>query len=352
MDKAVEALQSTLATFAVDLDENKLVGDTGHKLKKLLHKCILTIRCEASQSTIGCYDILPAEILSMICEYLTARQVVALASTCREMQQRCTTDDIWQHFTRKIAKQYIERPEHKNHYWYYLAHRKYEPPEHGLVLISPCTYDKYTGDFVNGYRNGWGSLKDKYIGEWYMGLYHGEGTCYWDRYKGRFAYGYYHGTGTKRRGDKFWRGEWYYGEFLRGEWSDGKYTYEGEIAPMPIIRGVKRTSEDGEVMLATYYEGRVHEVEIQTSEANKEMIAAFGKLVFAVEARVLNDLYRGSIRDGKKHGLCEYIYGSGERRVGRYNDGAKDGWFMEFDAEGKRTIILWDKGEFVTVWED
>ncbi|MBQ4639621.1 MAG: hypothetical protein IJB69_03785 [Clostridia bacterium] len=106
----------------------------------------------------------------------------------------------------------------------------------GVIKAENSTY---TGDLVNGQREGYGREEwtdgTVYTGEYHNGLMHGKGMCVWPGgtvYSGEYVNGKRTGKGTLTWAD----GTSYTGEFLDGEmhgsgkliWPDGS-VYEGEF---------------------------------------------------------------------------------------------------------------------------
>jgi hypothetical protein len=355
MEEAVKALRNAMATLALKPD--CATRATADKFKRLLHESVLLLWCEQNSATTGCFQMLPPEILAMICGHLRTTEVVALASTCHELRSICTSDAVWSQFTPKIAQPLIPRPPHKSHYWYYLAHRVYTPPSHGIVLISPCTVVTesltYTGDFVDGYYEGWGHRDSPacvYTGEWYLGIWHGSGKLALkisdEKYEGGFAYGYYHGRGAWQKDEETYTGTFYYGKFMHGEWTENGAQCSGQCRAPPQEKTVKRIWKST-IAECTYVDGKCHGIKLLTCpRGTSESLFIDGRMAFIIKSDYPDIHAQGHAKDGKAHGLFRTMHKDcGDCEIGRYDTGNKQGWWLLKRKNGTRCLYKWKDGK-------
>ncbi len=169
------------------------------------------------------------------------------------------------------------------------------------IVIAECQ----KGDCVNG--EGTLSFSDdmKYIGEFQLGQFHGQGTLlsYGDKYVGEFKEGNYHGDGilTYSNGDK------YVGEFQLGQFH-GQGTF---------------TDSYGNVKEGRWSNNVFEIVKVETKNNESTNVVAE------------NEKNTIKVDDKKKTSLCQkgdcvngegtYIYENGNKYVGEWNDGLMHG---------------------------
>jgi hypothetical protein len=235
--------------------------------KQFLAKHELLMFLERINTTTGCFVLLPAEIVMLLCSYMKAEDIFMFSSTCRTLREICWCDaaePLWQRMCSQIEKPMLPKPEHKSYQWYFLAHRVVNTKNYTTPWITPCTFGNYTGDFVNGRRSGHGVIKKQgkntFTGQFLHGVRHGWGA-YENGvpYVGEFSHGKYHGQGKLAIGSSTYEGTFYYGKFMSGKWSEWKYgagqvEFEGQHR---ITCKLKRKTKDGECD-ETHVDGKAH----------------------------------------------------------------------------------------------
>ena len=169
----------------------------------------------------------------------------------------------------------------------------------------------YSGAFLNGKRNGQGTLTftngDKYVGEFKDGQYNGQGTytlANGNKYFGEFKVGKYNGQGTLT----FTSGEKYVGEFKNNR-PNGQGTF---------------TSANGEKYVGEFKDGEYNGQGTLTS-AN-------------------GDKYVGEFKDGKRNGQGSLTFSQGVKYVGEFKNNQPNGQGIFFSADGGIAVGEWIDG--------
>lgn len=149
----------------------------------------------------------------------------------------------------------------------------------------------YTGDLVDGVRQGYGRMDyndgASYEGEWNYGASHGYGTYVWangDRYTGEFSNGLCHGYGTFL---------WANGDRYTGEFNNGIKNGYGIL-----------WSENG-------------------------------------------NRYTGEFNDGTYHGYGTFVWANGDRYTGEFSNGLCHGYGTFWWTNGTSQSGYWENGVFI-----
>ena len=188
------------------------------------------------------------------------------------------------------------------------------------IVIAECQ----KGDCVNGV--GTYSLSDdlKYIGEFQLGQFHGQGTLlsYGDKYVGEFKEGNYHGDGilTYSNGDK------YVGEFQLGQ-------FHGQGTFTDSYGNVKEGRWSNNVF-------GIEKVETKNNESTN-VVANKEKSTITYSN---GDKYVGEFKDGKRHGKGTYNSSEGWIYVGDWKDGKMHGQGTYTGEYGDEYVGEWQDG--------
>ena len=172
------------------------------------------------------------------------------------------------------------------------------------IVIAECQ----KGDCVNG--EGTYSFSDdmKYIGEFQLGQFHGQGTLlsYGDKYVGEFKEGNYHGDGilTYSNGDKY-VGEFQLGQFhgqgtftdSNGNVKEGRWTHN-----VLEIKKAKTKNYESTNVVAENKKTKIEVIECYEEEWWGDCVR--GKIIYADGSK-----YEGELKDGKRHGKGRYTSG-------------------------------------------
>ena len=191
---------------------------------------------------------------------------------------------------------------------------------------------KYSGDFVNGRREGYGTMTYSdgaiYKGSWEYDRMEGKGTYTWkdgDKYTGDFHNGWREGSGiyTWSNGDKYvgsferskrsGKGKMTYtsGGSYDGEWEDGKWNGKGTI---------------------TYSNGDLYNGELKNGSRHGNGIIYYST----------GNQYEGNWVDDVFSGTGTYTWKSGDRYVGSFLKGKKQGYGTYTWKNGDKYIGYWD----------
>lgn len=183
---------------------------------------------------------------------------------------------------------------------------------------------KYTGDFVNGLREGYGVYNwksgNRYSGDWKAGLEHGQGTYLYkngDKYEGGFIKGEMDGKGIYTH----YGGEKYEGDYLKGK-RHGKGIYmfsNGEIYKGDFINDERSgkgvlTMPNGNRYEGDFVDGKV---------------TGYGIMYYD------NGIYEGFFVNSARHGVGVYrFFDSGIKVIGTFKNNKKHGYIKQLDKYG------------------
>ena len=172
----------------------------------------------------------------------------------------------------------------------------------------------YTGTWVHGKREGYGEMTGSngysYKGYWSQNTQHGTGTVTYtggDTYSGDFVDGQRHGQGTYT---------WTDGSVYTGAWVDGQRTgrgvmtwpngmrYEGDFAAGLQSGKGYLTWADGSYYMGDFQNGKMH-------GKGEYYYAQYGTM------------YVGDFVNGKRHGWGTYYYADGTTYTGRWENDAR-----------------------------
>lgn len=281
--------------------------------------------------------------------------------------------------------------------------RTYLTSPKDTTIYYPNSQSTYTGQVLNGIRNGFGTMTwqsgDKYVGNWDNGFRKGKGTYFWpdgDKYEGNWdnnkteGYGtYYWKNGNKYSGE--WRndkregqGEMKYTDGVyKGAWRDGKRNgygvfesndgnkyagnyvndsrdgygvyywsngnkYEGNWSENKRSGKGKMTYSDG-VYDGEWSEGKRDGYGVfKTNDGN--MYSGYYKNDkpegYGVYTWKSGDKYEGYYKNGLRDGQGTYTWTSGNKYVGEWREGKQNGKGVYYYASGKTKRGIWKNGEY------
>ena len=174
--------------------------------------------------------------------------------------------------------------------------------------------DLYEGEFLDGVREGNGTLTyyqkgDVYVGEFQNNMFHGFGVYTW--------------------GDFLENGEWVRGRRYEGSWSKGRRKGDG------VYFSGYGDSYEGQ-WEADFFEGEG----TLTKKHGDRMAGTFlrGKLAGEATIDYINgDKYSGAMRGGKRHGQGDFIYSGNQGSYkGEWRHGKKHGRGSRLFSDGSR----------------
>jgi hypothetical protein len=363
MAEFVDALERFTSLLDGDRSENAAdLLELKRQCKAVIHSRILAQYVQQSGSTIGCFVILPPEMIYLIIAQLSHTELLKFAISCKYMYKTC-----WEGAHEKLsARLYfyikpkqLEKLEDKSHNWFYLAHRVVDPKKYDVPLITPCTFGDYTGDFVDGQRSGFGILDDgerRYVGRFLYGEPHGLGSAVYrdeeghqtESYTGEYKYGKKHGNGRNETDEYIEEGRFVADFHVSGSWFDkaSKGKYFGDCGQ---LGRVKCTYKDGSICTGYATTGHMHgECTITASDWTAEALMCEDDIV-AAEYKLANGDH--FLKFGKYemplNGHHRYTYADGSVDVGVWKKGKKSGTFFHYDRKGKRTVQKWKKGHLM-----
>jgi len=197
--------------------------------------------------------------------------------------------------------------------------------------------DKYNGDFVNGFREGFGSYifssGASYVGSWKGGTYDGVGTFIWakgDKYIGEW-----------KNGKQDGQGKYIYtsGEVVTGKWENGEY--QGDYSNYSKKTGC--ISGDCTNGTGTY---KWENGDKYIGKFENEKLNGQGTYTFAS-----GEYYTGSWVKGKRNGYGKNVYTDGDISEGIWEDDRFVGKSTNYtgcvsgDCENGYGVYVWESGE-------
>ena len=197
--------------------------------------------------------------------------------------------------------------------------------------------DKYEGDFVNGFREGFGTYSFKsgasYTGSWKAGTYDGVGTFVWpsgDRYIGEWKNGKQNGQGKYIYAS---------GEVVTGTWLNG--SFQGDYSDYSDKTGC--VSGDCSNGTGTYIweNGDKYVGEFVNGVMNGQ-----GEYTFAT-----GEYYSGNWKNGKRNGYGKNVYVNGDIQEGIWEDDRFVGKATNYsgcisgDCDNGYGVYVWETGE-------
>uniref|UniRef100_A0A7S1KSR7 Uncharacterized protein n=1 Tax=Percolomonas cosmopolitus TaxID=63605 RepID=A0A7S1KSR7_9EUKA len=207
---------------------------------------------------------------------------------------------------------------------------------HGKGTLYYLDGSVYSGDFVNGQREGWGVFSTKsytYDGEFKNDCKEGFGVIIYangEQYEGKWRGGYPHGEGCYIFAD----GSKYVGNFERGlrngrgvlHYSDGITTYDGEW---------HNDKKQGKAQV-TFPNGKY------VGEMQNDMKEGYGRYVYKN-----GSVFSGYWHVNQKNGKGSFKNQDGSTYVGTWVSGAKDGVGIFTDASGVQYREKWKNGRLL-----
>ncbi len=207
--------------------------------------------------------------------------------------------------------------------------------------------DVYEGEFLDGAKHGQGQLNvycgDVYQGEFEYNLFHGSGTYTWKaytdqetqqfisgkRYQGDYINGKMHGKGVFHLGN----GDVYSGEFDKGTYhgtgllkcKNGDFFDGSWVRGLPGGVITRSIAETGDVWKGNMRQGKRHGHGRQTYGQGR-------------------GYYEGDWERDKPHGNGVRVYSNGSKYVGRFLDGEVHGEGTMFYANGDQYIGNFHRG--------
>jgi hypothetical protein len=337
--------------------------------KALKRQCVAFIKEQEqvlflarTNTTIGCFILLPTELTLHICGYTPPWEFFAFSATCRTLREICwseAAEPVWRAMCDDLPgavglnKLIMPKPAHKSYMWYFLVHRVVDKSNR-VPLISPCTFGEYAGDFVDGRRCGYGALtsgRRKFTGEFLDDEPHGRGAFDdGDPYSGEFVHGLYHGQGVLYDDGRY-EGKFYYGLFISGKWTrwdastSERWYYKGEHSHISEFKGKNNA---GDTISGTMVDGKLHGEYTTESPSGSSItgIACRGNMRLFTYKLCNGDTFTcSSTYEDEPHGKCKYTYADGSVDIGSWHNGKKSGVIFHYDSAGRRTIQEWKAGE-------
>ena len=186
--------------------------------------------------------------------------------------------------------------------------------------------DRYEGECENGKPHGKGTMfyadNRLYIGEWYSGIKHGYGLLTQkngDQYEGSFVNDKYNGKGTyyNHNGDRY-----------VGEWKDD------------VLHGLCTVyRKDGSHSTAMWENGK------QTVQLPEEVLADSDVKIHTINYGS-GDKYVGEYKDGKRNGYGTYCFSIGAKYIGHWKDDKYNGHGTFYNnVSGSRYVGEWKDGK-------
>ena len=216
--------------------------------------------------------------------------------------------------------------------------------------------DKYTGDWKNGMRDGFGTYfyngGSKYIGQYVQNSMTGQGTYYWaagDKYVGEWLNGKMNGNGTYYYANgKIEKGKWINGKFMGADniytgcisgncdngygvyiWESGE-KYEGNW------KNKKRNGQGTNYFVTGFvYEG----------EWLDDLRHGYGVLTFNSDSEF--DKFSGQWLNDKVSGYGTLLYKSGQKYIGDFKENMFDGQGTMYYTDGRIESGKWVQDKFV-----
>lgn len=218
---------------------------------------------------------------------------------------------------------------------------------------------KYSGDFVNGQREGYGTMQysdgAEYKGNWKNDRFEGKGTYLWksgDKYVGDFRYGWREGSGiyTWSNGDKYvgsfkrskrsGKGKMTYvtGGSYDGEWEDGKWNGKGTI-----------TYANGDMYIGELKNGSRHGNGIIYYSTGNQYDGNWADDAFSGTGTYTwksGDRYVGGFLNGEKQGYGTYTWNNGDKYIGYWHNNRQHGEGKLYYANGETRSGEWENGSY------
>lgn len=168
-----------------------------------------------------------------------------------------------------------------------------------------------------------------YVGNMLVGVFHGEGTCYWDDgyvYTGTWVHGVREGYGVMTGPD---------GYRYEGDWKNGQQHGIGTV-----------TFAGGDRYTGDYVEGERHgkgtytwaDGSVYTGDWVHNERTGKGTMTWTD-----GSYYTGDFKDGQLHGKGERYYaGYGTKYVGDFVNGKRHGWGTYYYADGRVYSGKWE----------
>jgi hypothetical protein len=353
------ALVDALIQLMPMIDDAADLLELKRQCKTVVYTRLLAQYVQQSGSTIGCFQMLPHELTHLIAAQLNQAELLKFATTCKYMYEKCwecAPDEIFERLYQQIERKRIEKIEGRSYRWHFLAHRVVDDEKYDVPLITPCTFGDYTGDVVDGYRNGFGVVDNeekRYVGWFLWGDPHGLGTTVHkdeddtqiDTYTGEYKHGLRHGEGRAEDDDCIEEGNFVAGSFMSGSWTEkasGK-KYVGDCGYLGLATCVY---EDGTICSGQTSSGKMHgECMITARDWTAEALIYDGEIVAAAYKLANGDsfLKRGAY-EMPLDGHHRYTYADGSVDIGIWSEGKKDSTFFHYDCAGNHTVQKWKDG--------
>jgi hypothetical protein len=241
MDAAIAMIQAAVANVQ-RIEPDPSLDALSRSAQRAINRARLRRYCIARNSTIGCFDALPDEIVGLIMRRLTSSELVRFGLTCRQLLRWCAQSD-WAERCSELELLF-EKPAHQTHFWLYTAHTRGKCNWWLIHADIPGILNNanYVGEHKHFLAHGYGCVKGSdisYKGQWKYGVPHGEGhkmakKC---EEKGMFKWGALHGQGTRRMlGKTGWstrEGMFYHGFFMCGLATFSNETVRISADPVP-----------------------------------------------------------------------------------------------------------------------
>lgn len=214
---------------------------------------------------------------------------------------------------------------------------------HGKGILYFSNGNKYTGDWVNHYRQGKGVLVyhdgGQYKGDFQQSKFNGKGTFTYkngDRYEGNWADDLAEGAGTYA----FSSGGRYEGNFKRGKFhGDGTMFYKDGGR---FVGNWKNNKKHGKGKMISPA-GNEHEGNWQLGEM--QGAATSSSAIVSTTTNASPATSSDALRDCNtafcKQGRGEYFYGDGTRYVGSFTNGMPQGEGTTFYNNGDKYVGGW-----------
>ena len=216
--------------------------------------------------------------------------------------------------------------------------------------------DKYTGDWKNGSRDGFGTYYynsgAKYIGEYKQNSIHGKGTYTWvngDKYTGDWANGkrngngtYYYVSGTVEKGR--WENDTFKGEdntytgCISGNCDNGYGTYawkNGEKYVGSWQNGKRNGKGSNSYTNGAEYEG----------DWRNDKKHGHGTYKYKPDSKY--EKYTGDWVDGKLEGYGTFLYRDGQKYIGELNNNLFEGQGTMYYTDGRIESGKWENDKYV-----